>query len=56
MSSEEEEQTSPVLPKDSDQGSSVSSDLQVIIQKHIPIYVPLYTSYITQIRGHSNIV
>ncbi|XP_076588051.1 centrosomal protein POC5 isoform X2 [Chaetodon auriga] len=28
MSSDEEEQTSPVLPKDSDRGSSVSSELQ----------------------------
>lgn len=35
MSSEEEELTSPALPKDSDRGSSVSSDLQVIIQKSI---------------------
>uniref|UniRef100_A0A673C131 Uncharacterized protein n=1 Tax=Sphaeramia orbicularis TaxID=375764 RepID=A0A673C131_9TELE len=29
MSSDEEEPTSPVLPKDSDHGSSVSSDLQL---------------------------
>lgn len=33
MSSDEEESTSPVLPKDSDQGSSVSSELQVIKKK-----------------------
>ncbi|XP_037536036.1 centrosomal protein POC5 [Nematolebias whitei] len=31
MSSDEEETTSPVLPKDSDRGSSVSSELQVIM-------------------------
>lgn len=30
MSSDEEEPTTPVLPKDSDRGSSVSSELQVI--------------------------
>uniref|UniRef100_A0A674J4T1 Uncharacterized protein n=1 Tax=Terrapene triunguis TaxID=2587831 RepID=A0A674J4T1_9SAUR len=29
MSSDEEKSSSPVLPKDSDRGSSVSSDLQV---------------------------
>lgn len=34
MSSDEEEPTSPVLPRDSDRGSSVSSELQVITQKY----------------------
>lgn len=37
MSSDEDEPTSPVLHKDSDRGSSVSSDLQVIIRGHITL-------------------
>lgn len=34
MSSDEEDPASPVLPKDSDRGSSVSSELQVAKMHH----------------------
>lgn len=45
MSSDEDELTSPVLPKDSDPGSSVSSELQVIqVKTNVPFSTYFHTA------------
>uniref|UniRef100_A0A3Q4M757 Centrosomal protein POC5 n=1 Tax=Neolamprologus brichardi TaxID=32507 RepID=A0A3Q4M757_NEOBR len=56
MSSDEEEPTSPVLPKDSDRGSSVSSELQVNIHS-LPVCLRLCFFFPTpaeKMAGHSS--